>query len=91
MDVFLVFDEGIFKEDPEGARNHMNKLLDIMESADPATMLSLDSILLEIFQSIWLRVAKVFGSLFPPFYELFYSYTNNRGRLLAYTRGLSIT
>ena len=55
----VVFDEGYLQKNPEQAKIQVTKLKDVMSVDDPSDMMTPEDPLLNVFASVWYRVAKV--------------------------------
>ena len=60
--IIAVFDEGCFRENKEEATRRVQELKEVMKTENPdATEIAVDP-LLEVFRTVWYRVAKVDNS-----------------------------
>ena len=62
--IFAVFDEGCFKDNKKEATRRVQELKEVMKTENPtATKETAADPLLEVFRTVWYRVAKVRKSL----------------------------
>ena len=61
--IFAVFDEGLFKDNKEEAARRVQELKEVMKTENSNAKKNAVDPLLEVFRTVWCRVAKVGKSL----------------------------